>query len=178
MNTNSTFVAFLRGVNINGTTMKMAEVSSLFEKAGMQNVISILASGNIIFQTQLSAIESKTILESALSTHFDYEAFLFIKTKDEVNSFFHNNPFQPDPDFHIYSFVGDADLDKILMAQFENTTHLLGESAQIVANNFYWKVPKGSTLQLGFGKILGNKKFKNLLTSRNINTIEKILKKI
>ncbi|QES89473.1 DUF1697 domain-containing protein [Rhizosphaericola mali] len=178
MSTVSTFVAFLRGVNVNGTSMKMAEVSSVFEKAGMQNVISILASGNIIFQTQLTASAARSILENAMSIHFNYEAFLFVKTKDEAASIFDNNPFQPDPDFHIYSFIGDIGLDKILMDQFENMTHSVGESAQIVTNNFYWKVPKGNTLQPGFGKILGNKKFKNLFTSRNINTFEKILKKM
>jgi uncharacterized protein (DUF1697 family) len=178
MSTVSTFVAFLRGVNVNGTSMKMAEVCTVFEKAGMQKVISILASGNIIFQTNLSASESKSILEKTLSSHFNYEAFLFVKTKDEVASFFENNPFKASPDFHIYSFIGDAGLDKILMDQFENVTHSVGEAAQIVGNNFYWKVSKGNTLQPGFGKILGNKKFKNLLTSRNINTFEKILKKI
>ena len=44
-------------------------------------------------------------------------------------------------------------------------------------NNFYWKVPKGNTLESDFGKIVGRKDLKNTFTSRNLNTFEKVLKK-
>lgn len=43
------YCAFLRGVNVKGTNMKMAEVCEVFKKAGMVEVSSVLASGNIIF---------------------------------------------------------------------------------------------------------------------------------
>ena len=43
--------AFLRGVNVNGTAMKMAEVCYVFKKAGMKDVSSVLATGNILFES-------------------------------------------------------------------------------------------------------------------------------
>ena len=52
-----------------------------------------------------------------------------------------------------------------------------GEEVQCINDIIYWKVKKGSTLDSDFGKLLGVKKFKNLFTSRNINTLEKISKK-
>lgn len=36
------FCAFLRGVNVKGTSMKMAEVVDVFKKAGMEEVLSVL----------------------------------------------------------------------------------------------------------------------------------------
>ena len=45
------YCAFLRGVNVNGTAMKMAEVCDVFKKAGMKDVSSVLATGNILFES-------------------------------------------------------------------------------------------------------------------------------
>ena len=43
--------------------MKMADVCEVFEKAGMQDVSSVLATGNILFSSDKSAAELKKILE-------------------------------------------------------------------------------------------------------------------
>lgn len=171
------FCAFLRGVNVKGTTMKMAEVCAVFEKAGMKNVSSVLASGNILFSSDKSKDELKTILEKAMSEHFNYEAFLFLKDKNEVEIICNNNPFEVNSEFHIYSFSGIFGIEKTLMTEFEKAKKAKDEEAQIVATNFYWKVPKGNTLESGFGKIVGRKDLKNTFTSRNLNTFEKVLKK-
>jgi uncharacterized protein (DUF1697 family) len=61
--------------------MKMADVCKVFSDAGVQNVSSVLASGNILFQSDKNSTELKTILEKAMSEHFNYEAFLFIKNE-------------------------------------------------------------------------------------------------
>lgn len=175
---NNSYCAFLRGVNVKGTNMKMTEVCAVFQKAGMKNVSSVLASGNIIFSSEKDKGELKTLLEKAMSEHFSYKAFLFIKDKSEVENTFCNTPFSADTDFHIYGFAGVDGIEKVLMEEFEKSRQATGEEAKIVADNFYWKVPKGNTLGSEFGKILGNKNFKDTFTSRNLNTFEKVFKKI
>jgi len=60
---------------------------------------------------------------------------------------------------------------------FQRSEKVSSEEAKIVANNFYWKVPKGNTLGSEFGKIL-EKNLKSSFTSRNLNTFEKVLKKM
>lgn len=178
MATKESFCAFLRGVNVKGTTMKMADVCVVFEKAGMENVSSVLASGNILFLASRTASALKVVLEKALSEHFSYEAFLFIKSRSELEVLIENQPFEVHPDFHIYGFVGRPGIEKVLLEEFEKSGKAPGEQAQIVAGNFYWKGPKGNTLQSEFGKILGRKNLKDSFTSRNINTFEKVLKKM
>ena len=79
------FCAFLRGVNVKGTNMKMADVCKVFSEAGVQNVSSVLASGNILFKSDKDSVELKKILEKAMSEHFNYDAFLFIKNEKEIN---------------------------------------------------------------------------------------------
>ncbi|NMR32757.1 DUF1697 domain-containing protein [Chryseobacterium aquaticum] len=171
------YCAFLRGVNVKGTNMKMAEVCEVFKNAGMKDVVSVLASGNIIFSSEKNVQDLKIILEKEMSVHFNYEAFLFIKSHEEIESFWNSNPFDKKEDLHIYAFVGHNEIERVLMKEFENSTKTENEEAKIINNIFYWQVPKGNTLDSTFGKILGRKNLKDQFTSRNINTFEKILKK-
>lgn len=171
------YCAFLRRVNVKGTNMKMAEVCQVFTEAGMKDVVSVLASGNIIFSSDKNAEELKIILEKAMSEHFSYEAFIFVKSQEETERFWNSNPFDKNEDLHIYAFVGIGGIENVLMNEFENALKTENEDAKIVDGNFYWQVPKGNTLDSTFGKILGKKSLKDQFTSRNINTFEKILKK-
>lgn len=172
------YCAFLRGVNVKGTNMKMIEVCQVFKDAGMEHVISVLASGNIVFSSDKKADDLKIILEKAISEHFSYEAFLFVKSQQETESFWAHNPFIKNENLHIYTFVGASKVENILMKEFENAAKTEHEKGEIVNNIFYWQVPKGNTLDSTFGKILGRKNLKDQFTSRNINTFEKVLKKM
>ncbi|WP_029293417.1 DUF1697 domain-containing protein [Chryseobacterium hispalense] len=170
------YCAFLRGVNVKGTNMKMAEVCQVFKEAGVQDVISVLASGNIIFTSEKKSEELKTVLEKAMSDHFSYDAFLFIKSEPEIEKFWKGNPFIKDENLHCYTFIGNNGIENILMKEFEAASKTEREEAKIVNDIFYWQVPKGNTLDSTFGKILGKKSLKDQFTSRNINTFEKVLK--
>jgi len=172
------YCAFLRGVNVKGTNTKMAEVCEVFRSAGLKDVVSVLASGNIIFSSDEKAEDLKIILEKSMSEYFNYEAFLFIKSHEEIKSFWNSNPFDKNEDLHIYAFVGHNEIEKVLMKEFENAAKTENEEGKIINNIFYWQVPKGNTLDSTFGKILGRKNLKDQFTSRNINTFEKILKKL
>jgi len=171
------FCAFLRGVNVKGTNMKMSDVCQVFSDTGMENVSSVLASGNILFQSDKGASELKNVLEKAMSEHFSYDAFLFIKDEKEINDIFKNDPFPVKENFHNYIFLGTEKVEEVLSEEFENAIKEEGEQGKIVNNIFYWQVPKGQTLNSTFGKILGRKSLKDKMTSRNVNTFEKIIKK-
>ena len=172
------YCAFLRGANVNGTSMKMAEVIKVFSDAGMENVSTVLASGNILFSSDQKSSELKEILEKAMSDYFEYEAFLFLKNENEIIEIISNNPFTKAEDLHIYTFVGIKGVEKLLMEEFAECIKTENEKAEIIKNNFYWQVPKGNTLVSTFGKILGKKHLKDKMTSRNINTFDRIAKKL
>lgn len=155
----------------------MADVKKTFEDAGMCHVETVLATGNVIFTSEKTADELKMILEKTLSETFHYEAFLFIKTKEEVISILKNSPFEKKENLHNYVFISLPETENVLMEQFRNSEKTENEEAEIVKNTFYWQVPKGSTLNSSFGKILGKKDLKSKITSRNINTFEKIVLK-
>ena len=171
------YCAFLRGVNVKGTNMKMAEVCKVFSEAGVQNVSSVLASGNILFKSDKDSVELKKILEKAMSAHFNYEAFLFIKNEKEINEILANDPFLPIENFHNYIFLGSEKVEETLLEEFDKSSKAEGEKGKIINQIFYWQVPKGQTLDSDFGKVLGKKSLKDKMTSRNVNTFEKIINK-
>lgn len=97
----------------------MVEVCKVFADALLCHVSSVLATGNILFSSDKSSSELKKILEKALSRHFNYEAFLFIKTKEDVLEIFNKNPFTKSDDLHIYAFVGSEGITEILLDEFK-----------------------------------------------------------
>ncbi|MGN7707583.1 DUF1697 domain-containing protein [Chryseobacterium sp. 22543] len=171
------YCAFLRGVNVKGTNMKMADVCKVFKDAGMTDVVSILASGNIVFSSDKNTQDLKVILEKAMSDYFSYEAFLFVKSQEETEVFWKSIPFEKNEELHIYGFVGIPGIEKVLMEEFQKAAQVENEKAEIGNDIFYWQVPKGNTLDSTFGKVLGKKSLKDQFTSRNVNTFEKVLKK-
>ena len=172
------YCAFLRGINTGGKTMKMADVRKIFEEAGMTDVSSVLATGNIVFSSDQGRDELKPLLEKSLAEHFGYEAFLFLKTDAEIRGIVEYCPFEKHEHMHIYAFVTLPEMENILLEEFEKSETSEDEYAVICGETFYWEVPKGSTLESKYGKILGKKTLKDKITSRNINTFEKIIDKL
>ncbi len=158
--------------------MKMKKVCSVFENAGMQKVQSVLASGNIIFDSDIKATDVKILLEKAMSQAFDYDANLFLSDKTQLTAIIQNNPFEINKENHIYVFLGVKNIEKILLDSFNKENAIQGENAAISKGYFYWQIPKGGTLGSPFSKVLGRKDMKDKFTSRNINTVEKVLHKM
>ncbi len=113
-----------------------------------------------------------------MSVAFNYDAFLFVRSLDEIEIIAEAMPFDTKDDFHNYVFISDKETARELLTFFENAKNKEQESAKIVNDVFYWQTPKGNTVQSDFGKILGKKSLKDKLTSRNFNTIQKIITKL
>src|SRR5579875_3542791 len=64
------YVAFLRGVNVGGVNLKMAEVAAAFGDAGFSSVRTILASGNVVLEAQSDAAAVRRTAETALRDRF------------------------------------------------------------------------------------------------------------
>ena len=166
--------AFLRGVNIGSNKMNMAEVCDVFRREKVHKVCSMLATGNILFESRLTKTDLHAILEKGLSEHYGMKLYLFIKDEVEIDDILKSTPFEPNPDLQVYAFICESGFEMELMDRFSHITPVVDEKAQIKDGQFYWQVRKGATLDSGFSKILGDKQLKNRFTSRNINTMQKV----
>ena len=98
------YAAFLRGVNVGGVNLKMADVAAALRDAGFDNVRTILASGNVVLDGRGSAASMRKKAESALREAFGYEAWVLVYDLDTVAAIAESYPFEPEVEGH-HSYV-------------------------------------------------------------------------
>jgi len=167
------YAAFLRGVNVGGVNLKMADVADALTDAGFNNVRTILASGNVLLESSAKVATVRKKAETALRDRFGYDAWVLAYDLDTVRAVDEAYPFERDVDGQqsYVTFVTDADiLDEL--AQLRPGAD---EKIQRGEGVIYWQVPKGSTLDSTVGKTMGMKRYKSSTTSRNLRTLAKVL---
>ncbi|MED5816166.1 DUF1697 domain-containing protein [Mycolicibacterium sp. 050232] len=168
------YIAFLRGVNVGGVNLKMAEVKKAMEAAGFTEVRTILASGNVLLDSMSKAAKVRTTAERALRDAFGYEAWVLVYDLPTLQKISQGYPFEREvPDHHSYvTFVSDAELLDELAAL--SPGH--GEKVQRGDGVLYWQVARASTLDSTIGKTMGKKRYKSSTTTRNLRTLDKVLR--
>jgi len=170
---------FLRGINVNGIKIKMKDLNDFFIKLGYIEVRTILATGNIIISINkpMKDINHKEYIETELSNTFSYDAHVIIRSMSEIEEIcMEASKIQLSVDFHLYVLLFNSDEVAMEVATLFETIHSTNERLIPLRRDIFWIVEKGETLKSKFGtKILGYKKYKDKLTSRNFNTIKKML---
>ncbi len=170
------YVTFLRGVNVGGRIVKMADVKTCFERAGFKNVSTLLQSGNVIFESDRTDIPKlKQQIEEVLTKTFNYPAKVQVISIEQLKQIVAANPFADAPaHHHQYVIFIENDLETALVAEAGKQ---LGEKVEAGLGVVYWQVQKGQTLKSPFAKLLTKTKYKEFNTNRNISTLQKILAK-
>ncbi len=88
------FVAFVRGINVGGKTVKMAELKKMFESLGFGDVSTYKASGNVIFDSDESAPTITKKIESGLHKLIGSETHAILRTMDELKVLVAAGPFR------------------------------------------------------------------------------------
>src|SRR5215472_6062911 len=110
------FAAFLRGVNVGGVNLKMAEVAAALADAGFTGVRTILASGNVLLESSAGEAAVRKKAEAALRERFGYDAWVLAYDIDTVRAVVDAYPFEREVDgYQSYvTFVTDkAVLDEL-----------------------------------------------------------------
>src|SRR6201992_1607662 len=106
------YAALLRGVNVGGVNLKMADVADALADAGFTNVRTLLASGNIVLESRAGAGTVRTKAETALRKRFGYDAWVLVYPVETVRTIVEAYPFEPERvGYQSYlTFVNDGDL--------------------------------------------------------------------
>lgn len=168
------WVALLRGVNVNGITIRSAELAALFRELGYEDVRTVLASGNVVFTADGDAASVEGAVEQGLRDRFGYDAWIVLVPHERLAAIAEGFPFPSGPDRHDYVVFGSeaAALDALL----EDLT--VDDSVERVARGdgvVYWSCPKGSSTDTAFAKRAAAARFKRTTTTRNTNTLRKLL---
>jgi uncharacterized protein (DUF1697 family) len=170
------YAAFLRGVNVGGVNLKMAEVAKALDKAGFSNVRTILASGNVLLESKSGVDAVRKKAEKALRDEFGYDAWVLAYDIDTVAAISEAYPFEREVEGH-HSYVTFVTDEKVLdelaeLAKDARPDERIARGEGVI----YWQVPKTGTLDTTIGKTMGKKRYKSSTTNRNLRTIDKVLR--
>ena len=168
----------LRGVNVGGVKLAMADLAKELNKLGLKNVRTIIQSGNAVFATESNKDDLIDQLKLSLEKAFAYKSQIFLYTIDEIRRIVEQYPFKRTTDKHSYAvFCSNKEVARELLSSAKKLDQGI-ESVALGNSCVYWTVPKGSTLTTTFAKELAKNNIKAGTTNRNINTLEKMIQAI
>jgi uncharacterized protein (DUF1697 family) len=91
----ATTVAVLRGVNVGGRTLPMAELRELMESLGFEDVRTYIQSGNALFSAPRKP--KADVLEAAIERRFGLQVDVMLRSAMELERTIERDPF-PDAD--------------------------------------------------------------------------------
>lgn len=170
------YAVLLRGVNVGGVSITMADLAAVFRNLGYGGVKTVLASGNVILEADAAASVLKPTIETALRERFGYDAWVHVLDTAELRRIVDAFPFDAERDgWHPYVIflMGDEPREALLALRSQLDPAL--ESLAPGNGVLYWNVQKGSTLDSVVGKASGKPRYKALMTTRNLRTLNKLL---
>jgi len=181
MSSKEKYVAFLRGINVGGHhKVPMADLKTLLEKKGLKNIVTLLNSGNIIFDTNPDKNENiEEVISTSLEKHFGFPVPTVVRRAEAINELFNANPFDDvlvTKDIRLYISLMKKNVDSnlelpwISSDQSYEIRYKKDQNILSVLDLSISKTPKAmEILEKTYGKNI---------TTRNWNTIERIVKKL
>lgn len=173
-----TYSVFLRGINVGGIRIAMKDLAAALTAAGYTRVSTLLASGNVVLDAEtVDAAALKADVEAVLREQFGYEAWVIVVPPERLAAIVDAYPFAAVADevqrhdYVVFAATPDAVPD-VLAAGPEPVD---GERFTAGDQVLYWQVPRGNSLETPLARELGRARHKPVLTTRNMNTLHKVL---
>ena len=173
------YVALLRGINVGGKNLiKMEQLVRIFTGAGLKNVRTYIASGNVIFDSSSSNKATLTKkIEKALQQDLGYEVTVILRTLDELESIVTRNPYKHRPAssdvMHCVVFLADEPKGKLQIPLVSSTENL--EVFEVNDRVACITARRKRTGWFGYPNNFVEKQFGVAGTTRNWSSVIKIL---
>jgi uncharacterized protein (DUF1697 family) len=172
------YIALLRAINVGGHTVKMDQLKKLFVKMGFDKVETFIASGNVIFETDISDTELiKQKIETELNKSLGYKVPAFIRTTKELKDIADYKPFKESDLSQIGNLLYIAFLDNQPTKDLQKKISILSDKVNEFHFNkkeMYWLCRKNFSDSGISGKTL-EKALGAEITVRNSTSIRKMI---
>ena len=174
-------VAFLRGINVGGHhKVPMEDLRIEFEKLGFKNVQTLLNSGNIIFDADTNSSEDlEKLISVKLEKTFGFPIPTIIRNAKTINQLFSDAPFSEvniTKDIRLYvSFLKNEQEQNLDLPwnSSDNSYCILENRDKTILSVLDLSVSKTPRAMKVLETYFGTD-----ITTRNWNTIERIVKKL
>ena len=179
------YAALLRGVNVGGKKLAMADLRGLLTGLGHDDVSTLLQSGNAVFTAPRSdpgALAAE--IEKALATELGLVSKVLLRNHSEIEAVVDGNPFptaEEEPAKHLVQFLFDplGPAERALIEEFD-AAPFAPEEFRVGAGVIYFRFPNGigrNVMDAAFTKHLTAnfpKPVRPAMTGRNWNTVRKL----
>ncbi|MGN7200932.1 DUF1697 domain-containing protein [Arthrobacter sp. SAFR-044] len=168
------YAVFLRGINVGGINIKMADLRDALKNCGFTDAKTLLASGNVVLSSSLDAAAVKRECEKCLRAAFGYEAWVVVLDAGRVAELVDACPY-PEDDKATHTYITISS-DPAVLDELEAAGSALESQDQqrLAPEALAWLAPVGGTLDSPFSKISAKAKFKAATTTRNLRTLIKV----
>ena len=169
------YVGFLRGINVGkAKRLAMADLRELCEELGMEGVRTQGQSGNLVFDSTLSARRLESQIGDAISERFGMDVVVVVRTAAQLAAVIERNPFEElvtVPKYSTVSFLAGKPAARALSdvdpAEYEP------ERFELHGSELYVWMPEGQ-IKSRLNKVLTDAKLGVAATNRNWNTLLKL----
>lgn len=169
------YVALLRGINVGkGARVPMKSLEGLLEGLELTDVVTYLNSGNVVFESGLSASELTRLIEEALERAFGERVPTLVKTSAEmieiaesIPSEWGNNDREQTYVAYLFSDVAKPGLVSELPVKRQFMRIFYAHEAIV------WNIKREDYNRSQITKIVGHSSYARM-TTRNVNTARRL----
>ena len=172
------YVAFLRAVNVGGRIVKMTELKRIFEGAGLDDVSTFIASGNVIFSSTKAAQKLEPQIEAALQKALGYQVTTMLRTASDVGGIATREAFPAKSVGNGTVFVGlmqNAASTAAVKRALSLQTDI--DSLRVVGREIYW-LARASFSNATISAAAIERALQTPVTFRNMNTLRRLAVKL
>lgn len=160
------YVALLRAVNVSGTgKLPMAELLQMGERCGFGSVRTFIASGNLLFTSDLAEAEVRRRIASEVEAFFGKPVPVFVRSRAEMIALAEGNPFTDDKPSRVMAHVIEEEPVAAMLAEVRDVA---GERMALGPRAIY----------VSYGEGIGSTRLKlpavKAGTARNLNSVGKM----
>jgi uncharacterized protein (DUF1697 family) len=163
-----TYIALLRAVNVGGTgKLSMVDLKAMCISLGFTQVQTYIASGNVVFQSDLSESKAKAGLAAKLRAYAGKAVGVHIRTAPQMQAVSDGNPFADAAPNRVVAIFLDTPADKTML------TGVTGQQEEQIVLGL-------SEIYVHYGEGMAQSKLKIAAaktgTARNMKTVTKLAK--
>jgi len=172
------YTSILRGINVSGQKkIKMADLKSLYEKLGFENIITYIQSGNVIFDSDITSDQDLIAqIEKAIEKQYGFFVPVDLRIKSDLEQIITQCPFDEAQDENYLTKVLVIFLDK--EPEQKRVDDLVSyvkspEKLVVIGKQVYLLCPNG----YGRSKLTNTfieKKLNRCATTRNWKSVNKL----
>ena len=168
------YAAFLRGIS--PMNAKMPELRHAFEVAGFTNVVTVLSSGNVVFDAERASVRAlERRAEAAIQKQLGHSFVTIIRPVQGLRKLLRLNPFAafalPLNAKRIVTFLRDKPTKKLKLPIEKDGTQILTMKGSMIYSA-YVPSPKGAAFMVVIENALGKD-----ITTRTWDTVAKVARK-